>query len=270
MNCMCCRFLLAVPFLAISAAAWAPVTSFGRSALNSAQGVRSLPAGTGRSGMSSLCMAVDYNDPKVGEEFAKVQMLSFDEVEEELMKSGVTVPPAMNEVDVQLMLVEMRLMGQIGPKDKGKRPEKFSSKFEEALWTKPAFEKFFNEVKEIDVNHLNVVSEYVNDPEGAMLRYKDGYELIMMRTEQVLNAPLPVDSPTIKFSGFPSTMGEAGCKMTLEAVGPVTDFECTESDDAPILVGTVTFEDLEDAKKAVAQYNGMDMGMGMSVELLSV
>jgi hypothetical protein len=57
-------------------------------------------------------------------------------------------------------------------------------------------------------------------------------------------------------------MGEAACNMTLEVVGPIVAFECTESDDLPIWTGKVTFEDLEAAKKAVAQYNGMDMVMG--------
>ena len=65
-------------------------------------------------------------------------------------------------------------------------------------------------------------------------------------------------------------MGEAACKMTLEAVGSVVDFECEESEDLPILTGKVTFEDIETAKKAVEQYNGMDMGMGTKLELSSV
>ena len=50
--------------------------------------------------------------------------------------------------------------------------------------------------------------------------------------------------------------------MTLESIGAISEFECVTSDDLPILTGKVTFEDIEDAKKAVAQYNGMDMGMG--------
>ena len=65
-------------------------------------------------------------------------------------------------------------------------------------------------------------------------------------------------------------MGEAACKMTLEAVGAIVDFECFESEDFPILTGKVTFEDLDSAKKAVEQYNGMDMGMGTQLELISV
>ena len=63
------------------------------------------------------------------------------------------------------MLVEMRLRlsGKLGGKSQKKRPDKFSSKFEEAIWTKPAFEEFYQKIKARgDPNALNVVSEYVN------------------------------------------------------------------------------------------------------------
>eukprot|EP00977_Amphora_coffeiformis_P028270 scaffold34921_cov162-Amphora_coffeaeformis.AAC.4 len=65
-------------------------------------------------------------------------------------------------------------------------------------------------------------------------------------------------------------MGEAGCRMTLESLGAVTEFECMQDEDFPILKGRVTFEDIDTAKKAVAQYDGMDMGMGTKLELTSV
>lgn len=58
--------------------------------------------------------------------------------------------------------------------------------------------------------------------------------------------------------------------MTLESLGAVTEFECIADDDLPILRGKVTFEDIESAKKAVAQYDGMDMGLGTKLELTSV
>jgi len=57
--------------------------------------------------------------------------------------------------------------------------------------------------------------------------------------------------------------------MTLESLGTVTEFECMQDEDFPILKGTVTFEDIDTAKKAVAQYDGMDMGMGTKLELTS-
>jgi len=219
-------------------------------------------------------MAIDYNDPVVAEEFAAVQPLSYEEVEDELRQSGIRPSAAMNEMEVKLMLVEMRMRISGKLKDGGKKkekPTKFSSKFEEAMWTKPAFEEFYKSLKaKDDVNVLNVVAEYVNDPALAEQRYGKTYKGIIRQTKEALTAPPPVKSTTLQFSGFPANMGEAGCKMTLEALGPIVEFECTASDELPILMGKVTYEDIEAAKKAVAQYSGMDMGMGTQLELISI
>jgi hypothetical protein len=220
-------------------------------------------------------MAIDYNDPVVAAEFAKVQPLTWEEVEEELQESGIRPGATMNDMEVKLMLVEMRLrlsgnLSGAGAEPK-KRPTKFSSKLEEAMWTKPVFEEFYNALKKKDDhNSMNVVGEFVNDPEMAKERYAKSYAALLRSADKALNAPPPVNTPTLSFSGFPANMGEAGCKMTLESIGVITEFECMEDEDFPVLKGTVTFEDLESAKKAVAQYNGMDMGMGTTLALASV
>jgi hypothetical protein len=221
---------------------------------------------------STSLRALNYNDPMVAEEFAKVQPLTFEEAEAELQEKGIPVSATMNEMDVKLMLVEMRLRfsGRLGTSEK-KRPDKFSSKFEEAMWTKPAFKEYYESLrKKDDHNAMNVAAEYLNDKEIASQRYGKDYRAVIRKIEEALVAPPPVKSPTLKFSGFPANMGEMGCRMTLESLGTVVEFECTEDEDFPILRGKVTFEDIESAKKAVAQYNGMNMGMGTSLELVSV
>ncbi|EEC51323.1 predicted protein [Phaeodactylum tricornutum CCAP 1055/1] len=218
-------------------------------------------------------MAIDYNDPIVGEEFNKVQPMAFEDVEQELREKGIPVPPTMNEMEIKLMLVEMRLRlsGKLAGQTEKKRPAKFSSKFEEAMWTKPMFKEFYDELKQKgDHNAQNVVAEYLNDKTLALQRYGKDYKAVIRRAEAALTAAPPVNSPTLKFSGFPANMGESGCKMTLEALGTIVGFECHVSEDLPILTGTVTFDDIESAKKAVAQYNGMDMGMGTKLEIASV
>lgn len=199
--------------------------------------------------------------------------MEFDDVEEELMAKGIPVPAAMNEMDVKLMLVEMRLRfsGKLGNQKPKKRPDKFSSKYEEALWTKPAFAEFVEGLKKKqDHNAQNVVAEYLNDKKLALQRYGTGYDSLIRQLEAALTAPAPVKSTTIKFSGFPANMGEQACRMTLESLGSIVEFECAQDDDFPVLKGKVTFEDIEAAKKAVAQYDGMDMGMGTQLELISV
>lgn len=40
-------------------------------------------------------MAIDYNDPVVAEEFAKVQPMDYDDVEAELKEKGIPVSPTM-------------------------------------------------------------------------------------------------------------------------------------------------------------------------------
>ena len=218
-------------------------------------------------------MAIDYNDPVVAEEFANVQPLTYDEVAEELQNSGIRPSPTMNDMEVKLMLVEMRLRlsGRLAGGDTKTKPTKFSSKFEEAMWTKPVFEEFYNALKaKGDHNSMNVAAEYLNNPEIASKRYESSYGSLLKQIERVLKAPPPVKSTTILFSGFPANMGESGCKMTLESIGAIAAFECEVDDDFPVLKGKVTFEDIESAKKAVEQYNGMDMGMGTSLELASV
>ena len=255
--------LLMVTF-SVSSEAWLFPSAFGSSMARSAQRTAKTTA---------LRMAIDYNDPVVAEEFAQVQPMDFEDVEKELSEKGIPVPPSMNEMDVKLMLVEMRLRfsGKLKGQTEKKRPDKFSSKFEEAMWTKPAFEEFYNTLKaKDDHNALNVVAEYVNNKEQAMQRYGKDYKGLIRQAEEALNAPPPVKSASLTFSGFPANMGEDACKMTLESLGTIVEFECSQDEDFPILRGKVTFDDIESARKAVEQYNGMDMGMGTALEVVSI
>jgi RNA recognition motif. (a.k.a. RRM, RBD, or RNP domain) len=177
-----------------------------------------------------------------------------------------------SDMEAKLMLVEMRLRfsGKLAGQTEKKQPAKFSSKFEEAMWTKPAFKTFYDKLKANgDHNAQNVVAEYLNDKKMATQRYGKTYKGILREAETALTAPPPVTSPTLKFSGFPANMGESACRMTLESIGPIAEFSCVADDDFPILKGKVTFEDIESAKKAVAQYNGMNMGMGTALEMVS-
>jgi hypothetical protein len=221
---------------------------------------------------TALSMALDYKDPAVAEAFNAVQPLTYEEVEEELIRSGVRGSPDMNEMDLKLMLVEVRMRSQKGNgAAKKQKPAKYSSKFEEALWEKPKFAELYEKLKEKgDHNAQNVVAEYMNNREIAKQRYGKDYKRLLKNVEDALNAKKEATTPTITFKGFPANMGEMGCRMTLEALGEVVEFECTESEDFPILMGKVTFADIESAKKAIEQYDGMNMGMGSSLELESV
>ena len=184
-------FLLSAALLG-QASAWIP-----------ASGSQSLT----RSRTLGLRMAIDYNDPVVAEEFNNVQPLAYEEVEAELRSKGIPVSPTLNEMEVKLMLVELRLRlaGKLGGKKKQK-PTKFSSKLEEYLWTKPAFEEFYTALKaKGDNNALNVVNEYISNRDIALQRYGKDYKALIKKTEEALTAPPPVKSPTLTFSGCKCT-----------------------------------------------------------------
>jgi hypothetical protein len=217
-------------------------------------------------------MALDYNDPAVAEEFAAVQMMEYDEVVDELMQSGVRAPADMGDMDVKLMLVELRTVMKAGggTKETKVKPSTYGSKFEEYLWEKPIFAEMYESLKNNgDHNQMNVAAEYCNDPMNAKERYYKAYTKLIDDIEAALNAKPEVTSPTVKFSGFPANMGDMGLKMTLEALGEVVDMTCNVSDDGITLVGEVTFGNVDIAKAAIEQYDGMDMGMGDKLQMVS-
>ncbi|KAL7503416.1 hypothetical protein ACHAWX_000582 [Stephanocyclus meneghinianus] len=220
-----------------------------------------------------LRMAIDYNDPAVAEEFASVQMMEYDDVVAELMQSGVRAPPDMGDVEVKLMLVELRTVmksGDGGSTATKTKPSSYASKFEEYMWEKPFFAELYESLKRnSDHNQMNVAAEYCNDPENARQRYYKAYTKLIDDIDAALIAKPEVTSPRVKFSGFPANMGDMGLKMTLEALGEVVDMSCSVSDDGLTLMGDVTFGSVDIAKAAIEQYDGMDMGMGDKLQMVS-
>jgi len=218
-------------------------------------------------------MAIDYNDPAVAEEFASVQMMEYDDVVAELMQSGVRAPPDMGDVEVKLMLVELRTVmksGDGGSAAAKTKPSSYASKFEEYMWEKPFFAELYESLKRnSDHNQMNVAAEYCNDPENARQRYYKAYTKLIDDIDAALIAKPEVTSPRVKFSGFPANMGDMGLKMTLEALGEVVDMSCSVSDDGLTLIGDVTFGSVDVAKAAIEQYDGMDMGMGDKLQMVS-
>eukprot|EP00967_Tisochrysis_lutea_P134698 scaffold238292_cov40-Tisochrysis_lutea.AAC.1 len=67
------------------------------------------PPSPARSRMGAVVAALDYKDPAVAAEFATVQGYTVEQIEKELEDSGIIAPPTMNEVDLRLMLVELRM-----------------------------------------------------------------------------------------------------------------------------------------------------------------
>lgn len=217
-------------------------------------------------------MAIDYNDPVVMEQFNAIQSMEYDDVVEELSQSGVRAPADMGDMDVKLMLVELRTVTKAGDSSgPEKQPASFGSTFEEYLWTKPIFKELYDNLKAGgDHNSMNVAAEYCNEPEDAKSRYYSAYTQLIDDVEAALNAKPEVTSPRVQFSGFPANMGAEGLQMTLAALGDIVDITTKESDDGITLVGEVEFGSVDIAKAAIEQYDGMDMGMGDALRMNSV
>jgi len=235
---------------------------------------RPLMATSTRPASSSLSMAIDYNDPAVMEEFNSIQGMEYDDVVDELAQCGVRAPADMGDMDVKLMLVELRTVMNAGGTSGGgpeTPPSSYGSKFEEYLWTKPFFKELYEDLKAAgDHNKMNVAAEYCNEGEDAKTRYYSAYSQFIDDIDAALIAKPEVTTPKVRFSGFPANMGEAGLKMTLEAVGEIEDIACSESDDGISLEGEVTFGSVDLAKAAIEQYDGMDMGMGDALKMISI
>jgi hypothetical protein len=190
------------------------------------------------------------------------------------LQSGVRAPADMGDMDIKLMLVELRTVtksGGGGSTETKTKPSSYASKFEEYIWEKPFFAQLYEGLKKNhDHNQMNVAAEYCNDPENAKQRYYQAYKQLIDDIDASLIAKAEVTSPKVQFSGFPANMGDMGLKMTLEALGEVVDMSCDVSDDGITLFGEVTFGSVDIAKAAIDQYDGMDMGMGDKLQMLSV
>ena len=55
--------------------------------------------------------------------------------------------------------------------------------------------------------------------------------------------------------------------MTLETFGTLSDFSCEPSDDGMTLTGRAEYEEVDAAKAAIDKYDGVDMGLGTTLEL---
>ena len=220
-------------------------------------------------------MALDFNDPDVAGEFEAVSKMDTNEIEEELNGNGIPAPPMMNDFDLRSMLVELRMM-KSGKGTKAAapapKPTSFGSKFEQALYEKPAFKALYDDYqKQRMQNEINLCIEHLNDPKRSKDRYggTDRYQETVDKIEEALNAKVEqvVRSGKLFFSGFPSNMGEAGVRGALGGFGGIVDLSCEESDDGMTLNGRIEFEEAEQAKAAIDKYDGMDMGLGTTLEL---
>lgn len=219
--------------------------------------------------------ALDMNNKDVAEEYAAVMAFDTEQIEDELAAGGIVAPPTMNDFELRSMLVEYRMMksGKGGAKKApAPKPTSFSNEFERTLYEKPAFKALYDRFQNERLqNEINLCIEYMNDRKRAKERYGGTakYDETVAAIEEALAAKVEqvVKSGKLLFSGFPSNMGETAVRMTLEGFGSLKDFTCEESDDGMSLTGRAEFEKTESAKAAIDKYDGVDMGLGTTLEL---
>lgn len=219
---------------------------------------------------------LDYNNPDVAAEFADCQAMDTEQVEDELGASGVVPPPTMNDMDMRMMLVEMRLRkaGKLGSQKATatKKPPAGANAFEMALYEKPAFKELYERYKQTrDTNAANLATEHLIDARRAKERYGGTakYDETIAEIEAALNAKVEqkVSSGKVAYAGFPANMGEGGVRMTLATFGDIVDLTFAENDDGTTCAGQVEFETVDAAKAAIDKYDGVDMGLGTTLEL---
>jgi len=220
---------------------------------------------------ASAVLALDYKDPAVAKEFSNIQALDTEAVEDELATSGIPVPPTMNDMDMRMMLVEVRMRkaGKIGTsKAAPKKAPPNANDFEKALYEKPAFKVLYEGWQQSqNTNAVNLATEHLMNPRRAKERYQGTakFDETIAAINEALNAKVEqvVTSGLVAYSGFPANMGEPGVRMTLEAFGAVSSFTFDANDDGLTCSGQVEFEDGAGAAKAcIDKYDGMDMGLG--------
>ena len=54
-------------------------------------------------------MALDVNDPNVAKEFQELQGVDTDDIVDELGTFGIVCPPTMNDMEMRMMLIEVRM-----------------------------------------------------------------------------------------------------------------------------------------------------------------
>jgi len=219
--------------------------------------------------------ALDFNDPTVAAEMAEVQDFDTNQIEEELALSGIPPPPTMNDFELRSMLVELRMRkkGKMGTATAApKKPASYGNDYERALFEKPAFKALIEEYRKTNnVNAMNLATEHLMNPRQAKERYggTSNYQATLDEIEAAMNARVEqtVSTPKLYFAGFPSNMGEDAIKMTLGTFGTIVDFSCEASDDGMTMTGRAEFEEVSQAKAAIDKYDGVDMGLGTTLEL---
>jgi len=226
-------------------------------------------------------MQLDIKDPNVLEEMKKVEEEFGDQrwkldwaVEQEMG----WCPENIDDYELKAMLVEYRLRkdGKMGKTNvqKDAAPAANASAFEKIIYENPAYKALYEKYKAKGLqNIMNLLIEICDNFDLAKTRYAGNelYDKVFEEADKALNAPPPpkeVSSAKLSFSGFPPGMGEDALMATFEAFGQVVDLSC--EDDGMSTSGTVEMDSVDAAKAAMEKWDGVDMGLGDTLQFNSI
>jgi len=178
----------------------------------------------------------------------------------------VPVPPGLSGEDLKWMWVQVSIMMR------PEKPQKVEGATGWEYWRyeRPRLNELYNFYREnFKTERQNLLQEYCEDPPRARERYGDSadYVEIMNMIQNIMNTPAK-KTPKIRYAGFPSMLDEETIRNTFTEFGEIVELQMTPAaDEMGDVSGTVEFDSTEAAQKAIAQWNGVDMGMGMHLKI---
>ena len=148
-------------------------------------------------------------------------------------------------------------------------PTEKSNPSEWARYRNPNLDRYLDRVLSSgDQNRFNCMIEYMDEKDVAIARYGNSklYQNVFEITQKYLDEKI-TRSSTILFSGFPSAMDSDAIKQSMEEFGSVTSVDTQIDEDKDIVTGKIIFDDPDDAEKACKKWDGVDMGMGVTLSL---
>lgn len=209
--------------------------------------------------------AMDMSDKDVLADLERIEKLSVSELKSEFDDMFLPYDESMGDRVLKLMLLE----ANFHKREAAKRfiPQENASRFEVMTYQHPELEAIWKGfIKEGDLNRANAFMEFVEDKENAGDRYATYpmYQEVFKMAEDIMNKPV-FTSSKVEFAGMPLGMNDAGIKSMFSPFGSVKDVTITSTTDS--VSGTAEFETVEAAMAAIKQYNGQELGLGVTVSL---
>lgn len=209
--------------------------------------------------------AMDMSDKDVLADLERIEKLTASELKSEFDDMFLPYDESMGDRVLKLMLLE----ANFHKREAAKRfiPQENASRFEVMTYEHPELEAIWKGfIKEGDLNRANAFMEFVEDKENAADRYAKYpmYQEVFKMAEDIMNKPV-FKSSKVEFAGMPLGIDDNGIKSMFSPFGDVKDVVITATTDS--VSGTAEFDSPDAALAAIKQYNGQELGLGVTISL---